>query len=314
MRRKPRRRSTCEGRVEVEGRPVHQPAAEDDAVVGHPRVDRERGEAGVGEPERHPAGDAGEVVAHRAVDHEHGEAAPARVASRGRKIIPSQLCPSSVEVTTRSIARSRSSSPKSGRRRPAAAGDQRHYTRSRSQEVTAVERRDLVPLEASARIRRCGSTVTSRLPAARATRGQRDGLLEAHDLVAGPLHQQDRRPHLADLAEGHRRGRRRAARVPPGAVGVDLAVGRAARRPAALLDHEEAVVLGRVGVGADRAPHGLGRARRSPASRRSGRPAAASTGAGPTGCRGTPGRAGRARGGWRRSGWRASRRWSSPTG
>ena len=63
-----------------------RPAAEDDAVVGHPRVDRHHGEAGVREPERDPPRHAGQVVAHRPVDHQHGEPPAPRVLARRRRV------------------------------------------------------------------------------------------------------------------------------------------------------------------------------------------------------------------------------------
>ena len=108
----------AERRVDVEGRAVHQPAAEDDPVVGHPRVGRHHREARVREREREPPRDARDVVADRPVHHQHGEPAPvAPRPPRGRKTIPSQRLPSSVSDTTRSTARSRSSRPKAGRRR-----------------------------------------------------------------------------------------------------------------------------------------------------------------------------------------------------
>ena len=71
-----------QGGVEVERGAVHEAAAEDDAVVGHARVDRHHGEAGVGEAERDPPGHAGDVVADRAVHDQHGQAAPDRGPAR----------------------------------------------------------------------------------------------------------------------------------------------------------------------------------------------------------------------------------------
>ncbi len=206
---------------------------------------------------------------------------------RGRKIIPSQLCPSSVGMTIRSVSMCASSLPKDGgsphdrcrvrqaRVKRVAMGG---HACSRSQRTSAW----IVTNSRSAKKWSAPSmTDTCTWSVAAGARDLREplGLLERDDDVGRALDQQDRRPDLGDLQVCLGRRCPRTARMPPGAVRVDLGVLRAGGRPATVLDDEQTVgvhaggvVDDPLGAGVDLVVGRLGTPRGRPSLHRLGQP------------------------------------------